>query len=264
MQEISRGMSNRAPPMAAHFAPIDEGRFFRSQGLRVRCAWPHDEDSSSVTWGTGSLVSNMIAVLDRRLVEAGIRGLDDKPLAGAIHARLADVAAFLAGDFDDARCAALLAGLIWARPTHLHTARGDVQSAPAPFAYAALKPVFTPDRTLRRIGAIAETARLPVPPGLIARLRIAGGSRDGRATDEVTRAALARARASGLPSPFDPARAGGRRGRAEGGRLGAGLQADRLAASLLIPISDRGLANLVNRAYPGVIPEDKVESAEDI
>ncbi len=256
--------TSNAPSMARHFAPISAGSFSDGHRLRQRRRWSDSTTELNVVWGAGSLVSNMTVVLDRRLVEGGIRGLDDKPLASASHTRLADVAAFLAGDFDDARCAALLTGLIWAWPTHLHTGRGDVQAAPAPFTYAALKPVFTPDRTLRRIGAIAETARLPVPPGLIARLRTAGGSRDGRATDEVTRAALARARASGLPSPFDPARAGGRRGRAEGGRLGAGLQADRLAASLLIPISDRGLVNLVNRAYPGVIPEDRVESAEDI
>ena len=92
----------------------------------------------NVVWGTGNLVTNMIAILERRLVEATIRGLQDKPFAGAVHARLDDVAAFLSGGFDDSRCAALLAGLIWVHSTH---PRMDTKApaSPVPFAYAALK-----------------------------------------------------------------------------------------------------------------------------
>ena len=259
-QEGLRAGSRTAPPMAVHFAPIDESRFFAGQ----RRAWSKDESPPSMVWGAGALVSNMIAVLERRLVETAIRGLAGKPLAGATHARLADVAAFLSGDFDDRRCAELLAGMIWARPTELPTNRrgdGFTPDAVVPFAYAAIKPIFTPDQTLRRLGALAETAAIPVPPGLVARLR-AGGP-DGRATDEAVRTALARARASGLPSPFDPDRAGGRDARGEGSRIGAGLRADRLAAALLIPIGDGATRRLLERAYPGACPEDLTELAED-
>ena len=209
----------------------------------------------------------MIAVLERRLVEAAIRALEDKPLAGAVPARLADVGAFLSGDFDDTRCAALLAGMIWVRPAWLPigtSSNADAPSPPVPFAYAALKPIFTPDRTLCRIHALAEAAQMPIPPGLVARLRAGGGSRDGRATDAVVRAALTRARASGLPSPFESGRAGGRRPGAEGGRIGAGLRADRLAAALLVPIDDHALKILVERAFPEAFPEESVEPAEDM
>ena len=252
--------SKAPPPMATHFAPIDENRFFTGQ----RRAWSKDGSPPSMVWGAGGLVSNMIAVLERRLAETAIRGLDDKPLAGATHARLADVAAFLSGDFDDRRCAELLAGMIWARPTGLPTNKqgdGYALRAAVPYAYAAIKPIFTPDQTLRRLGVLAEIAAIPVPPGLVARLR--AGGLDGRATDEAVRAALARARASGLPSPFDPARAGGRDTRGEGSRIGAGLQADRLAAALLIPIGDGATRRLLERAYPGACPEDPTELAED-
>ena len=258
-----RTISNRAPPMAAHLAPIDEARFLSPQGARERRAWSHDESPPSFVWGKGSLITNMISVMERRLVEVGIRNLDDKPVAGVTPARLADVAAFLSDDFNDARCAALLAGLIWARPAHLGTGPGNAHPCPVPFAYAALKPVFTPDRTLRSIGALTAAARLPIPAGLMGRLRAAGATRDGQATDEVTRAALARARASGLPSAFDPALAGGRWAGTEGSRIGAGLRADRLAAALLVPIADRALETLINRAYPGVISERTDESTED-
>ena len=265
-QKTSPARSQSALPMAAHFAPIDEGRFFDGQRLRVRRAWSGDEIPRTVVWGAGGLVSNMIAVLERRLVEGTMRGFEDKPLAGAVHARLADVGAFLSGDFDDGRCAALLAGMIWVRPARLRmktSADDGVPLALVPFAYAALKPLFTPDRTLHRIRALAETVRMPIPPGLVARLRTGGDSLDGRTTDAVVRTALARARASGLPSPFEPERAGGRRSGAKGSRIGAGLRAERLAAALLVPIDDHALKMLVERAYPDALTEEHVESAED-
>ena len=250
--------SPRALPMASHFAPIDEDRHVRYRPPD----WSASTNTPNVVWGTGNLVSNMIAVLERRLVEATIRGLSDKPFASASHARLADVAAFLSDDFDDARCAAFLAGLIWARPAYPRMIP-TAPLAPVPFAYAALKPIFTPDETLRRLRVLAEAARLPVPPELIPQLRAGGNRRDGRASDAAVRTALARARGSGIPSPFDPARSGGRQGIAECSRHGAGVLADRLAAALLIPISDRALKTLVNRAYPGVIAEPNTESMED-
>ena len=247
-----------ALPMASHFAPIDEDRYARDR----RPVWSASTNTPNVVWGTGNLVSNMIAVLERRLVEATIRGLSDKPFASASHARLADIAAFLSGDFDDSRCAALLAGLIWARPAYPRMIP-TASLVPITFAYGALKPIFTPDETLRRLRVLAETARLPVPLELIPQLRAGGNRPDGRASDAAVRTALARARGSGIPSPFDPARSGGRPGIAECSRYGAGVPADRLAAALLIPISDRALKSLVNRAYPGVIAEPNTESMED-
>ena len=255
-QEVAR-RPQPGLPMAAHFAPIDEGCFFDGQRLRTRRAWSSDKASPSVVWGAGDLVSNMIAVLERRLVDGAIRGLEDKPLAGAVHARLNDVGEFLSGDFDDRRCAALIAGMIWVRPTQLPAksfGNGGVPPASVPFAYAAIKPVFSSDRVLRHIGALAESARMPIPPGLVAGLRVGGSDMDGHATDAAVQIALARARASGLPSPF---------GSREGSCIGAGLRADRLAASLLIPIDENALKVLIERAFPGANPEGSIESVED-
>lgn len=251
----------RPPPMAAHFAPIDEHRFAHDR----RSVWSQSTSTPNVVWGTGSLVSNMILVLERRLVEATTRGLPDKPLASASHAGLADVGAFLSGDFDDSRCAAFLAGLIWVGPTSL---RGSTSAPDAPlsFAYAALKPLFVPDATLRRTGLLAETARLPVPPGLVTRLRAGGGRTDGRTIDTAVQVALARARGSGVSSLFDPARSGRRTGVAESSRYGVGLSAERLAASLLIPIDDDDLRTLARRAYteaPTVRNDEPTEETTD-
>ncbi len=237
-----------APPMAAHFAPLDERRFFYRGNLSTRRAWSAGDAPPTAVWGAGPLVPNLIGVLERRLVERLTRGLQDKPLAGATSARLAEVAAFLSADFDDARCAALMAGLVWARPARRRTGSGRSDPAPVPFAYAALKPLFTPDAALRAAGALPAAARMPVPPGLIARLRAGGDSQDGRATDAAVRLAMARARASGLPAPFaaSPSRA-----RGSSGHMGAGVPADRLAAALLIPVDDQDLSVLMERAYPG-------------
>ena len=255
---------SKASPMTGHFAPISEDDFFTGEHLSRYRSWSKSTTAPNVVWGGGGLVANMIAVLERRLAEAAMRSLDDKPLAGGAFARLDDVGAFLSTDFDDARCAALLGGLIWARPVHSRTRREGGLFVSIPFAYAALKPVFVPDRILRGIGALPETSRLPVPAGLVSRLRVGGPGRDGYATDTAVRAALARARGSGVPSPFDPARAGGRPGATTGGRLGVGVPANRLAAALLIPIDKRAITTLMDRAYPGSIPEPDAESTEDM
>ena len=247
-----------ALPMASHFAPIGEDDYARGR----RSGWSPTTNTPNAVWGTGSLVSNLIAVLERRLVEAASRGLSDKPFAGATSARLADVAAFLSSDFNDSRCAALLAGLIWVSPTHPRT-HSPIPTGYVPFAYAALKPVFTPDETLRRLRVLAETVRLPASPELVALLRAGGKRLDGRATDAAVRIALARARGSGIPSPFDPGRSGGHPGIAEYSRHGVGIPADRLAAALVIPIGDRALKTLLDIAYPDAVAETNTESMED-
>ena len=251
--------TDRAMPMACHFAPVVGDRFVGDpHGI-----WTSETKPPDLVWGTRSLILNLIHVLERRLVDATMRGLHEKPVWGATYAGVHDVGAFLLGDFNDARCGALLAGLIWARPTRLPTNAPET-FAPVPFAYAALKPIFTSDKTLRDIGAVAETARLPIPPEIVSRLRAGGTRCDGRMTDVVVRAALARARSSGMPSPFEFARSGGRRREVRAGRFGAGLSAARLAAALLIPVGGSVVKSLVDRAYPGVLTETNTESTEDM
>jgi len=244
-------------PMAAHFAPIDEDRFLCSQQC-VRF-WASTESSPNVVWGGRELVANLIAVLERRLVEASIRDLNTRLLSGATFPSLSDIVALLAGDFDDARCAALLGGMVWAEPTRLQRSNPDstigVGDTVVPLAYAGLKPAFVPDEALQRIGALPAPAKIPVPPGLVARLRTAGGDTSGKATNQAFETALARARAAGLVSPFD--RSANRLGTdRHSGRIGAGIRADRLAASLLVPVGDLTLASLIRRLWPGVLSED--------
>ena len=255
-----------APPMAAHLAPLTrsareglEARTFFQRGrLRKLRQWAEGSPPTAV-WGHGGLVANMVAVLERRLVEAPIRGLADKPLGGAGFARLSDIVAFLTEDFDDARCSELVTGMIWATPTSFGKATTETdegtEPVSVPFAYAVLKPLFSTDAALVDAGAIPSGTTLPIPSGLVSRLRGAGDATDGASTAQAVEAAFARARSSGLPSPFDPCQAGGRPAAELSGRIGAGIRADRLAAALLIPISGFGLTSLLRQAYPGTNTE---------
>lgn len=274
-EEDPRPTGALAPPMAAHLAPLTNGAkdgfeartFFRGRHLSTRRDWAKDGGTPTVVWGHGGLLTNMIAVLERRLIEAPIRGLTDKPLSGACFARLSDIVAFLHEDFDDARCSALLSGMVWARPTWFRqipaAVRGTAAQPLAPFAYAALKPLFSTDAELERMGLITDGMALPIPTGMVSRLRAAEYARNGVTVDRAVRAAFNRARSSGLHSPYDPMRAGGRSAQGIGGRMGAGLRADRLTASLLIPVSRRALFRLLGRAYPDSVTEP-TESTEDL
>ena len=261
-KEEAQSAGALAPPMAAHFAPLTWGArdgfeartFFQQRGrLRKRRQWA-EGGPPTVVWGHGGLAPNMIAVLERRLVEAPIRRLTDKPLTGAGFARLSDVSAFLREDFDDSRCSDLLAGMVWAEPTWFPkaTRQADENAEPGglPFAYAALKPLFSTDAALASAGAIPSGVTLPIPPGLVSRLRAAGDARDGASIAHAVATAFVRARSSGLPSPYDPFQSGGRRAAEPAGRMGVGIRADRLAAALLIPVSAWGLASLLRRVYP--------------
>ena len=238
-------------PMVVHFAPIDERTIFH----RWR-KWSSKDVQPTKVWGPGNLISNMIAVLERRLIEATIHDLKEKPLSGATYVDLSDVEAFLTGDFDDVRCGALLSGLIWVKPARLKSLR---EKPCVPFAYAALKPLFTSDTILdAAIGerVVGKAIRIPIPSGLVARLRAGGGNLNGHATNYETRNALARARRSGLVSCFDPVYADTRRAGYACGQIGAGYRPDRLAASLLIPIGSHELKYLLKCAYPTNISKE--------
>lgn len=212
--------------LAAHFAPLAPEAI-----PRKRRKWDaENQGRGRVVWGAGGLESNLIAILRRRLIDKSIAA----PLDAAAPAQLADIVAFLEGNFDDVRCARLLAGLIWAKPAWLPFVKRPLRPV-VPFAYAALKPIFAPAVSLKVIaneGLVPRDCKLPIPPGLIARLR------SGR-VEEAVRLALARARASGIACPFvNP-------GIPQTTRIGR-----RLAAALLIPLDNYGVKTLMERAYP--------------
>lgn len=221
---FSENRPNDRIALAAHFAPIDLKTIYQ----RLR-RWDMANKSLAV-WGAGGFQSNLVAVLERRLIEQSVRSLEDKLLDASAPARLDDIAAFLEPDFDDARCARLLAGLVWAKPASLRFVKKH--RSIVPFAYAVLKPVVTSNRILVEAKLVPPKLPVPTPPGLVARLRSGN-------VNTAIRLAFARMRASGVTSLFDSTTI-----------AHVGMTGTRLAAALLIPLDHYGLKTLIKRAYP--------------
>jgi CRISPR-associated protein Csx17 len=203
-----------------------------------RETWVDNTEAQILAVWTGrDLLRDMVAVLERRLIEAQRRIFihvgetehssdRELPLQGRRTAPLASVAAFLADQTDNARIAALTAGLAWVRAAS--AARSTIEREHVlPFAYTALKPLFVPiwvDPDLQE--------RRTIDPLPLVRLL-----RAGRADDAVS-IAQRLARGAGLPTPF--ARCG----------LGRTIDTTRLLAALLFPIAPIAQQRLVARAYP--------------
>jgi CRISPR-associated protein Csx17 len=229
------------PPLRAHLAPLKEETWYK----RFR-AWS-DRDRLAV-WGAGALERNLIAVAERRLVFAAQRKLDGGPFDGRAPADLSSVLSLLWRETDDEKVAGLARGLAWADAPNFIATKAS-PSGPLPLAYAVMKPFFAPIADVRAIEGVPQDIRLPVPPGLIARLR---------AGDVGAAMALAcrRARASGLPISFEPRR-----------EDAAGIDGPRLLAALLIPICKVDLKRVLERAYPRLFesketPHPKEDAAD--
>lgn len=200
-------------------------------------------------WGVGALERNLIAVAERRLVFAAQRKLDGGPFDGRAPADLASVLTFLWRETDDEKIAGLAQGLAWADTPNFISMQ-QARLPPLPLAYALMKPFFASIEDVRSIEGVPKDIRLPVPPGLIARLR---------AGDVGAAMALAcrRARASGLPISFEPRR-----------ENVAGIDGPRLLAALLIPIRQVDLRRVMERAYPRLLeskePPQPKEDAADV
>lgn len=217
-------------PFRRHLAPLASERRYDSWGDTT-------ESMTLMVWTGRDLVRDMASVLERRLIEAqrrkfANRGKAELPLGGGRVATLAAVAAFLAGCTDDVRIAALAAGLAWTRSRTRALSvplRGDL----LPFAYSALKPLFTP----KGVGIESGEKRLLDPLPLVRLIRA------DRVGDAIT-LAQRMARGVGLHSPF--------------ARLhpSSTLDRDRLCAALLFPIAPLAHERLVVRAYPDLTKEE--------
>lgn len=221
-------------PFRRHLAPLG-----RAKGRDV---WDDTTKAHALAVWTGrSLVRDMGRVLERRLIEAQrevfVRrfGSDkppepELPLRGWRTAPLSAVAAFLEGRTNDDRIAALVAGLAWAR-TSAASSESHTRQDVLPFAFAALKPLFTPS------GFENETGRRLVDP--LPLVRLLRAHRGGEATELAQRMA----RSAGLPTPFASRR-----------RIATPMP-ERLAAALLFPLAPIAIERLIARAYPEINPE---------
>lgn len=209
--------------MRAYLVPVD----------RDKGRWLWAPESRLHVWGKGDLARNLVRIVERRVIEAQRQETRRDPFAGRtrLGARLADIQAYLSGQTDDARIAALLQGLIWAKlPENLAPAtkeRNDGASVPT--VYAVLKPFFTPPALLKHLGRLPEDVYLTLP-GELPRLLAAGQ------VQKAQNIAWRRARIAGLGWP---------RGETP---QSATLNGPRLLVALAIPLEAAALVQLLPRA----------------
>ena len=231
-------------PFRDHVAPLRPAR------LASRPAWAETGTSVHHVWTEGSLVDSLVAMALRRSMEATRLGLGGAVFAGRPLATLDDVAAFVAGEVDDQRVAELALGFAWigekgdvSRPARQGPDRDKDRNAP-PLAYAALKPFFHPPETGAGDGEVEASDRLEplkFPPNvapLLAAERLA----------DACAAAMERARADGLATPFVEAKPKG--------------DSRRLLAALMFPVSNWAARQCIARAYPSDQDEKERETTD--
>jgi CRISPR-associated protein Csx17 len=210
--------------------------------------WQDTTESHALSVWTGrDCVRDMVAVLERRLIEAQRRRFFRKdpeasyrselPLRGWRPAPLAAVAGFLAGRTDDDRIAGLAVGLAWAS-SRTEVLSGVEREDTVPFAYAAVKPMFDP------VGEGFQPAkrRFIDPLPLVRLLRANRGQ-------EAISLAQHLARGVGLATPFATIDSK------------PTIQSSRLAAALLFPIARLAQRALIARAYPDLSKENEDQDA---
>lgn len=224
-----RGEHGKIGPLRIHLEPVDWQKGSRDWAKRDR----------SVVWTSADLETNLASVLGRRLMDGQKAGCKALPLGSSRFASLEAIAAFLAGDTDDRKIEDLLWGLILVRHEGWIERRPPPASFPLPRAYALLRLLFLPHR-LTLDGSVYDIRPEPAILSLLAADRVG----------DACRIALRRLRASGLvPMPY--ARSGSAtRDHDWQAASFSQLSGRRLAAALLIPVSDDdagSLAELVVR-----------------
>jgi len=195
-------------------------------------------DDAGAVWGTNSLEDNLAAVLHRRSIDARAGGLSHPLVSGRRAASLFAVDRFLRCKTDDERIEELLRGLAlisWRNAPSGMTQAGASLPSELPRAYALLKLLFLPEGKLLRERQ-TEPVNVKHEPSIIPLLRA------GRVADALE-IAQRRLRSSGL-MPFThqfhfPDEDGA-----------------RLAASLLLPISERATSLLAETVLRPAANED--------
>jgi CRISPR-associated protein Csx17 len=207
-------------PIRANMTPLDLARYYP--------AFKKGMDDNSVVWGEGKLAENLLAVLQRRLLEYRMSDLKELPLKGKQPADLDDVRVFIEGAVDEEKIEGLLWGLNaidWPKiEPAAPRARGD--DLPVPAAYALLKLTHHPGPV--RFDWKHAGVELPLDPSILARAR----------TGELSAAcqcAAGRLKASGLVPKTDALRTSPEMGK-------------RIAAALLFPLGDRDIMYLARTA----------------
>lgn len=179
-------------------------------------------DSPLTVWGGGDLVTNLLRVLDRRLLEAQRNRQEDKPLAGFPAADLAAVIAFLQSKTDDVRIAGLLAGLVNVElPQYL--SKREMATDRPPAVFGLMKPLFTLDSVLQKLALLPPDGHLPLPREVVTLLKTGNRGQVNKAIGIAWR----RLRIAGLKLPAHPRQPPDM----------VKVNSARLAAALMVPLA---------------------------
>lgn len=218
--------------MRHYISPVGEGKMMRQ--------WMHGTIPDMVWASSADLTDNMVALLNRRLLNAAVSvklenaeqgAVPDKhagnPFAAAYPASLNDVMQFLSHGQLDRDINRLVRGLSLVRFHSVNLPRLSSEGNTladffVPGAYAAIKLMFVPDILKRTLNKPDLT--LPVPPAL------SGLLRSGQIA-KAARASVQRLRHSGVAVPFESIQA-------------PALLPQRLAASMVVPIRPRDVRHL--------------------
>jgi CRISPR-associated protein Csx17 len=217
---ITGDAENKVGPLRANLEPVQ----------RRANRWEWAEKDRSVVWSGADLCRNLLAVLERRVMDGGRVGLATLPLGSLVPASLNDVGLFLSRQIDDERLEQLLWGLmlIDARGrdrTASRDRRSPDERAVLPRPYALLKLLFLPSEL--EWSREAAPVILKPEPEILGRLR----AYDLEGACEGARRRLWANGLTPLPGPTS----GGRHRRPDFVFPKADLP--RLLAALLFPVS---------------------------
>lgn len=248
-----RDTEERIGSLRVNLEPIDEKKRFPAWAESGRCA----------VWNATDLPTNLLNVLQRRVLDGERANCTNLPLSSSYVASLNTVAAFIAGGLDDQRIEEALWGLVLVDPSGpvgegVARPVGPRDPPVLPRDYALLKLLFLPrpitaerrgDAVRWRYARGREAGATILPePAALSLLRA------GR-VGEACSIAAGRLRFSGLP-PMPGRLSGGTVRNAEWSEQVTNCRrGQRLAAALLIPISDGALDHIVHLVCGDLSPE---------
>jgi CRISPR-associated protein Csx17 len=222
--------AGKIAPLRANLEPVV---VWRDATERLRAKWM-EEDRSAV-WSSASLHVNLAHVLRRRMMDGDKEGCKEMPLAANNFVSLGAVSRFLAGELDNRRIEDLLWGLmVVEQEAGLFAGQpANADAPPLPRAYALLKLLFLPEPLPVNGG------RLRIKPEPQTLTLLSAGH-----VGQACRTAMRRLRASGLV-PLPHTRSGGVARDADWEEAEyLNSDGDRLAASLLLPLSQASVDKL--------------------
>ncbi|WP_417539770.1 type I-U CRISPR-associated protein Csx17 [Marinobacter sp.] len=197
LASIGFGKHSIGGPLRQHLEPIDVQMLTNKRSARA--SWAKHPDDPAIVWSNGNLVRNLVAVLQRRLIDVSRSNGNEfiSPISGRCPANLDDVSAFLNQETDDRAIESLLRGLTlidWNRvaweqiPWMSGDPKRDFERKPSA-AWCLLKLCLLPDGVPSPDGLAATQIRLQ--PQIF---RLAANGR----LAEATALAAQRLRSSGL------------------------------------------------------------------